>query len=166
MGPAGGALISLAVLISTFGTTNGMILSGPRVTHAMAQDGTFFKRLGDVHPRFRTPHLSLLIQGVWSALLTLSGRFDQVFTYVVFAAWMFYALTCSAVFILRKRWPDIPRPYRTWGYPWVPLSFIVAAFFLVANTLVTDPRDSAIGIVIIAAGLPVYGWFRYKSKEN
>jgi basic amino acid/polyamine antiporter, APA family len=165
MGPAGGALISFAVLISTFGTTNGMILSGPRVTHAMAQDKTFFKSMGDVHPRFRTPHISLLVQGIWSALLTLSGRFDQVFTYVVFSAWLFYALTCSAVFTLRKKWPDVPRPYKTWGYPWVPLLFIIAAFFLVVNTLVTDPRDSAIGIFIVAAGVPVYMYFRHKTKE-
>jgi basic amino acid/polyamine antiporter, APA family len=165
MGPAGGAMISFAVLISTFGTTNGMILSGPRVTYAMAQDKTFFKSMGDVHPRFRTPHISLLVQGIWSALLTLSGRFDQLFTYVVFAAWLFYALTCSAVFTLRIKWPNAPRPYKTWGYPWVPLSFIIAAFFIVINTLVTDFRDSAIGIIIVATGVPVYLYFYYKNKK-
>ncbi len=166
LGPIGGALISAAVMISTFGTVNGMILSGPRVTYAMAQDKIFFNSMGLVHSRFRTPHISLVVQGVWSALLTLSGRFDQLFTYVVFAAWLFYALTTSGVFVLRKKWPDVERPYKTWGYPWIPILFILVSILFVINTLITDPRDSLFGLIIVALGVPVYVYWNFKSRED
>jgi basic amino acid/polyamine antiporter, APA family len=156
MGAVGGGVISAAVLVSTFGTVNGMVLSGPRVTYAMARDGVFFGRMGDVHPRFRTPHVSILVQAVWACLLTLSGRYDQLFTYVIFAAWMFYGLTASAVFVLRRKRPDAARPVRTWGYPFVPGLFVLAAAGFVVNTLVSDPRDSLMGLGIVCLGLPVY----------
>jgi APA family basic amino acid/polyamine antiporter len=166
LGPIGGALISAAVMISTFGTVNGMILSGPRVTYAMAQDKIFFKGMGTVHPRFRTPHISVVVQGIWSALLTLSGRFDQLFTYVVFAAWIFYAMTTSGVLMLRKKWPHVERPYKTWGYPWIPIAFILVSLLFVINTLITDPRDSLFGLIIVAFGVPVYLFWNYKSRES
>ncbi len=166
LGPIGGAFISAAVMISTFGTVNGMILSGPRVTYAMAQDKIFFKGMGTVHPRFRTPHISVAVQGVWSALLTLSGRFDQLFTYVIFAAWIFYAMTTSGVFVLRKKWPHVERPYKTWGYPWIPILFILVSILFVINTLITDPRDSLFGLIIVAFGVPVYLFWNYKSRED
>ncbi len=166
LGPIGGAFISAAVMISTFGTVNGMILSGPRVTYAMAQDKIFFKGMGTVHPRFRTPHISVAVQGVWSALLTLSGRFDQLFTYVIFAAWIFYAMTTGGVFVLRKKWPHVERPYKTWGYPWIPILFILVSILFVINTLITDPRDSLFGLIIVAFGVPVYLFWNYKSRED
>jgi APA family basic amino acid/polyamine antiporter len=166
LGPIGGALISAAVMISTFGTVNGMILSGPRVTYAMVQDKIFFKGMGIVHPRFRTPHISVVVQGIWSALLTLSGRFDQLFTYVIFAAWIFYAMTTSGVFVLRKKWPHVERPYKTWDYPWIPIAFILVSILFVINTLITDPRDSLFGLIIVALGVPVYLFWNYKSREE
>ncbi|MFZ5518486.1 MAG: APC family permease [Candidatus Zhuqueibacterota bacterium] len=167
LGPIGGALISAAVMISTFGTVNGMILSGARVTYAMADDRVFFRSMGDVHPRFRTPHVSVTVQGIWAAILTLSGRFDQLFTYVIFAAWLFYGLTTSAVLVLRKKWPNVERPYKTWGYPWIPIAFILVSILFVINTLITDPRDSLFGLIIVALGVPVYLFWNFKSrKEN
>jgi len=166
LGPLGGAVISAAVMISTFGTVNGMILSGPRVTYAMAQDKIFFKSMGTVHPRFHTPYVSVWVQGIWSALLTLSGRFDQLFTYVVFAAWIFYAMTTSGVFVLRRKWPHVERPYKTWGYPWVPILFVLISILFVINTFITDPRDSLFGLIIVALGVPVYLFWNFKSKES
>jgi len=166
LGPAGGAVISAAVLISTFGTDNGMILSGPRVTYAMSRDRIFFKSMGKVHPKYRTPHVSVAVQGIWSALLTLSGRFDQLFTYVIFAAWLFYAMTTAGVIILRIRRPRAPRPYRTWGYPCIPLLFILASSALLVNTLITDPRDSLFGLAIVLLGVPVYLGFRRKNQKK
>jgi APA family basic amino acid/polyamine antiporter len=155
-GPVGGGLISAAVMVSAFGTVNGMILSGPRVTYAMARDGLFFASLGEVHPRFRTPHAATAVQALWACLLTLSGRYDQLFTYVIFAAWMFYAMTTASVFVLRRKRPDAERPYLTWGYPLVPLAFIAVSAWIVVNTLITDPRDSLMGLGIVCLGVPVF----------
>jgi APA family basic amino acid/polyamine antiporter len=165
MGSLGGGVISAAVLVSTFGTVNGMILSGPRVTYAMSQDKIFFAKMGAVHSRYRTPHVSIVVQGIWAIVLTLSGRFDQLFTYVIFAAWLFYALTTGGVFILRKKWPHAVRSYKTWGYPWVPLVFILMSVGFVANTLVRDPRDSLLGLGIILIGVPVYLFYNRRSSE-
>jgi APA family basic amino acid/polyamine antiporter len=108
----------------------------------------------------------VVVQGIWSALLTLSGRFDQLFTYVVFAAWIFYAMTTSGVFVLRKKWPHVKRPYKTWGYPWIPISFILVSILFVINTLITDPRDSLLGLIIVALGVPVYLYWNFKSMED
>lgn len=155
-GPVGGGLISAAVMVSAFGTVNGMILSGPRVTYAMARDGLFFASLGEVHPRFRTPHAATAVQALWACLLTLSGRYDQLFTYVIFAAWMFYAMTTASVFVLKRKRPDAERPYLTWGYPLVPLAFIAVSAWIVVNTLITDPRDSLMGLGIVCLGVPVF----------
>jgi APA family basic amino acid/polyamine antiporter len=166
MGPAGGAVISAAVLVSTFGTDNGMILSGPRVTYAMSRDKVFFECMGKVHPKYRTPHVSVAVQGLWSALLTLSGRFDQLFTYVIFAAWLFYAMTTAGVIVLRIRRPRAPRPYRTWGYPYIPLLFILASSALLVNTLIADPRDSLFGLAIVLLGVPVYLGFRRRNRKG
>lgn len=166
LGPGGAALIAGAVLVSTFGTVNGMILSGPRITYAMARDKVFFRKLGAVHPRFGTPYISVAVQGIWAALLTLTGTFEQLFTYVIFAAWIFYAMTAGAVLVLRKKWPDVPRGYRTWGYPWVPLVFIAASACLVVNTLIETPRDSLFGLGIILLGLPAYLFWQRKSQVN
>jgi len=106
------------------------------------------------------PHISIIVQGIWSALLTLTGTFEQLFTYVIFAAWIFYAMTAGAVIVLRKKWPDVPRPYRTWGYPLVPIVFIAASALLVLNTLVETPGDVLLGLLIILMGLPAYLFWR------
>jgi basic amino acid/polyamine antiporter, APA family len=155
-GRSGSRLVTLAIIISMFGSANGMVLAGARVYYAMAQDRLFFRWCAAVHPRFRTPHLSLLLQAAWSAVLVLLGRYDQLFTYVIFAAWIFYALTAFAVVILRRKMPDLPRPYRVSGYPFVPAIFVLAAVWFIGNTLVEKPAETGWGSLIVGLGVPVY----------
>ncbi len=166
LGHPGAVLVSLAVLLSTFGANNGFILTGARIYYAMAREGLFFNWVGRVDPKFQTPVPSLVSQGLWACLLTLTGTFDQLFTYVVFASWIFYAMSCGAVLLLRQKDPSMPRPYRTWGYPATPLIFIAFALWLVINTIVSDPRDSAIGAGIILMGLPAYFYWKAKNLNT
>ena len=126
-------------MISIFAALNGAILSGGRVPYAMARDGLFFAALATVHPAHRSPHYSILAVSGWAAVLVLSGHFEQLFTYVIFASWILYAMTASSVFVLRAKQPDLPRPYRTLGYPLVPALFILAAVSLVLMTLWDSP---------------------------
>ncbi len=156
LGVYGGKMVSLVVLAATFGCVNGLILAGARVTYAMSREGHFFEAVGRVHPRFRTPHVSLFLQGGWSCLLILVGRYEQLFTYVIFAEWIFYLLTTLAVVILRKKLPDAARPFRVPGYPVVPLLFVAAALWFIVNTLRERPWESLIGSGIVLIGVPVY----------
>jgi APA family basic amino acid/polyamine antiporter len=163
VGSWGGGLVSLAIIISCFAAVNGMILSGARVYYAMAEQGLFFRRLAAVHPVYRTPVASLLLQGAWASVLTLTGTYDQLFTYVIFDSWFFYALGAAAVIVLRRRQPQLPRPYRTWGYPYLPFIFVALSGALLLNTIFSDPRDSLIGIGIALVGVPGYlAWSRRK----
>jgi len=114
----------------------------------------------EVHPKYRTPVVSILLQGTWAALLGLSGTYSQLFTYVIFAAWFFYAMTVGGVLILRKKMPDAPRPYRVWGYPVIPVLFILAALAIVVSTLLKSPVESLVGLVIVVTGLPAYRYWR------
>lgn len=157
-------LLSAAVLISVFGALNGAIFVGSRVYFAMAADRLFFKKVARVHPRFKTPAFAILIQMVWSCILTLSGTFEQLFTYVVFITVLFYILTTISVFTLRKKFPELPRPYKTWGYPIVPLIFIIASLGILLNTLVEKPVESLAGLGFTIVGIPVYYFWRKKSK--
>lgn len=116
-GPSGSHLVALAILISMFGSLNGMVLAGARIYYAMAKDGLFFRWCAAVHPKFHTPHLALVLQAAWSVVLVLLGRYEQLFTYVIFVAWIFYALTAFGVIVLRRKLPGLPRPYRVFGYP-------------------------------------------------
>ena len=135
VGPWGSQLTAVAIVVAVFGSLNGSILAGARVYYAMAKDGLFFRWCAAVHPRFRTPHLSLVVQGLWSCLLVLLADYEQLFTYTVFAAWIFYALTALAVIILRRTRPELPRPYRVPGYPVVPVVFVLTAAAFVLNML-------------------------------
>lgn len=155
-GGATAAVISGIVLVSVFGSLNGSILTGPRIYYAMAVDGLFFKRVGRIHPKFRTPAFSLVIQAIWSSILTLTGSFEQLFTYVIFVAIIFWIIAAVAVFVLRKKRPDLHRPYKTWGYPWVPVLFIIASIGILINTVVEKPLESLAGMVFIVLGIPVY----------
>ncbi|MEO8725187.1 MAG: amino acid permease [Acidobacteriaceae bacterium] len=148
--------ISLLILVSILGATNGAVLTGPRVYYAMGKDGVFLPQLAKLHPRFRTPVLALAVQGVWASVLTLLGNFQQLFTYVIFTAWIFYALTVAAVIVLRVKNPNVPRPYRVPFYPWLPLAFIAAAIGITLSTIMANPRNAAIGVGLILVGLPVY----------
>ncbi|MBI4521776.1 MAG: amino acid permease [Gemmatimonadetes bacterium] len=162
-GRAGTGLISAAVIVSTFGALNGAIFVGPRVYWAMARDGVFFRRVAEVHPRFRTPGAAIVAQGVWSGLLTLTGTYEQLFTYVVFVSLIYWIAATASVFALRRKFPDLARPYRTWGYPVVPLLFIVATAAILLNTLVARPVESLAGLGIAVAGVPVYLYWRRRS---
>jgi APA family basic amino acid/polyamine antiporter len=159
-------LISAMILISILGALNGAIFVGPRVYYAMARDGLFFKRVGDVHPRFKTPGFSLVIQAVWSSLLALTGTFEQLFTFAMFAGILFWVLAAAAIFTLRKKRPDLPRPYKAWGYPFVPIIFILALSGILLNTLVRKPVESLSGVVLMIVGIPVYYLWNWKRCFN
>jgi APA family basic amino acid/polyamine antiporter len=164
-GPLGGRLISVAVLVSTFGCISSTILYAARIYLPMAQDGLFFARLAEIHPRYQTPAACLVAQGIWCTALTFSGTYEQLYTFVVFAVVVFHAMTGAAVLMLRRREPKAPRPYRTWGYPVTPLVFIAACVALVVNTLVEKPWESGFGLALILLGLPAYArWQRRRSS--
>ncbi|KAB2909469.1 MAG: amino acid permease [Ignavibacteriales bacterium] len=165
-GIEGGSIISIAVIISTFGALNGSILSTARVQFAMSRQGMFFGILGRVHPKFSTPHVSLLVQGIWSAILVLSGSFDTISDYVIFAAWLFYMLGAAGVFVLRKKMPDTHRPYKVWGYPWLPAIFVIFSFLFLVNSLISDTQDAMMGLMLILVGIPFYYYFQYKKKKE
>ncbi|MBI2416350.1 MAG: amino acid permease [Ignavibacteriales bacterium] len=165
-GSAGASIISIGVIISTFGALNGSILSTARVQFAMSRDKLFFEPLGRVHKKFATPHVSLLIQGLWSAVLVLSGSFDTISDYVIFAAWLFYMLGAYGVIILRKKMPGAHRPYKVWGYPYTPIIFIVFSFLFLVNTIVADTENAMMGVILIMSGLPFYFLLKYKSRKE
>ncbi|MFB3920531.1 MAG: amino acid permease [Terriglobia bacterium] len=163
-GPRGRALVSGLILCSIFGALNGNVLGGARVFYAMARDGVFFSAVGRVHRRFQTPAVALLLQGVWAAVLAASGTYEQLFTYVIFTAWVFYAGAVMAVVVLRRKQPDLPRPYRIRGYPFLPIAFSLAAMAIVGNTLVRSPRESFIGLGLVLVGVPIYfAWTRLRT---
>jgi APA family basic amino acid/polyamine antiporter len=165
VGPAAAKLIAAVILVSIFSATNGLTISAPRVYYAMARDGLFFRTLGEVHPRYGTPAVSIGAGTLWAMVLAVSGTFEQLLTYVVFVGWIFYALGAACVFVLRRTQPDADRPFRVPGYPWTPMLFIVAAAALVGNTIATQPARAAIGIGVVLLGLPVYFiWRKPKSQ--
>lgn len=155
--------VSIAVMISIFAALNGSILSGSRVPFAMARDGLFFRSVAHVHPRYFTPSVSIIWLSAWAAVLVLSGRYDELFTYVIFASWILYGMATAAVFVLRRKRPDLPRPYRTLGYPVVPALFVAVAALLILATLRESPRESIMGLTLIVAGIPFY---RYWAKRR
>ena len=160
IGAAGAAFVVVAILISTIGANNGIVLTAARIPYAMARDGLFFRSQAYVHPRYATPTVALLTQGAIASVLTLLGTYNQLILYVVFAQFVFYALSAGAVIRLRRTAPQVARPYRTWGYPVTPLVFIAFAAWLVYNTIVETPKDSAIGAGLILLGLPGYYYWR------
>ena len=158
-GEGGGKLMSIAFVLSALGALNGATLTGARVPFAMARDRLFPAWAGVLSERTHVPVAALLMQAAWACVLAASGTYDQLTDYVIFASWIFYGLVTSAVFVLRFRAPELPRPYRTLGYPWVPLVFVMVAVWLVINTLINRPVESGLGLVLIALGLPVYWYF-------
>lgn len=162
-GPGAARLVSAVVLVSTFGCLSSTILYSSRIYLPMAQDGLFFRSLARIHPTHRTPTASLWAQTAWAVVLTVSGTYSQLYTYVIFASVVFHALTAAAVFVFRRRLPDAPRPYRTWGYPVVPAIFILGCLLLIGNTLVESPWESLAGLGLLVLGLPAYVMFRRRS---
>lgn len=167
VGPIGASIISFIILFSIMGATNQNFLCSPRVFYAMAKDGIFFKGLSAVHPKFLTPHVSIIAMGAWSMILILFiGTFERLFTYVIFGQWIFFGLTVAAVIILRKKRPDLPRPYKTWGYPITPIIFILAALYISINSLITQFWNAMAGLGIILLGLPFYLYWKRKSVKT
>jgi APA family basic amino acid/polyamine antiporter len=164
-GPLAAKLVALTILISMFSAANSIMLTAPRVFYAMAQDGLFFKRLSQVHPRFGTPAFAVVTAAVWAAVLAASGTFEQLLTYVVFIGWIFYALAAAGVFVYRRRSPDVERPYKVPGYPITPAVFILAAAALVVNTIFTQPQRAAVGLGIVLLGAPAYLVWRGRARS-
>jgi APA family basic amino acid/polyamine antiporter len=160
LGSAGGAIASLVIMISILGSANGWAMTSPRVYFAQARDALFFYRFGEIHPRFGTPSVSILMQGVWAAALAISGTYESLAAYAMFTAWFFYGLTALGIFTLRRRYPRRGRPYRMPGYPVTLFVFVLAAFGFVVNTLVTTPGPALTGILLIATGVPAYFLWR------
>jgi APA family basic amino acid/polyamine antiporter len=160
LGAPGASAVSVAAMISIFAALNGSILTGSRVPYAAARGGYFFSAFGRVHPRYQTPAVSILALSAWGALLVLSGKYEQLFTLVIFPSWILYGMTTAAVIVLRKKRPDLPRPYRTIGYPFVPVLFVLVAAVLVLSTLQDSPRESLIGLGLILLGLPFYLYWK------
>ncbi|HKR94925.1 MAG TPA: amino acid permease, partial [Candidatus Angelobacter sp.] len=152
----GAALMALAILISTFGCCNGLILSGARVYYAMAKDGLFFKSTGKVHPKYLTPKNALIVQGIWTCVLCLSGTYNDLLNYVIFAVLVFYILTITGLFVLRHTQPQAERPYRAIGYPILPAIYIVMALFIDIVLLRYKPQYTWPGLIIVLLGIPVY----------
>src|ERR1700722_1958891 len=166
-GGGGANAVSIAAMISIFAALNGSILTGSRVPYAMARDHRFFQAAADVNASYHTPGVSILALSAWSALVVLSGRYEQLFTYVIFASWILYEMTTAAVIVLRWKRPDLPRPYKTLGYPVLPVLFVLVAILLVLSTLFDSPRESLLGLLLILLGLPFYFyWKRHHPQET
>ncbi|MFP5353991.1 MAG: APC family permease [Gemmatimonadota bacterium] len=159
LGPAAGSVIAIAIIISMYSAAHATVITSPRVYYSMAQDGLFFRRLAEVHPRFGTPALAIIASCAWAIVLALSGTFEQLLTYVVFVGWIFYAMGAAAVIALRIKRPNAERPFRVPGYPVTPVVFVAAAAAIVLNTIVEQPGQSALGIGMVLLGVPAYaGW--------
>jgi APA family basic amino acid/polyamine antiporter len=160
-GPVGGLLMAAAILISSFGCNNGLILSGARVYYAMAKDGLFFRNVAKLHPTYKTPAVSLMVQMVWTCILCISGSYGQLLDYIIFAVLVFYILTIAGLFVLRRTHPDAARPYRAVGYPVLPAIYIVMALFIDVVLLRYKPQYTWPGLIVVLIGIPVYyAWSR------
>ncbi len=163
-GDKGAFLLAGGIAVTIFGCLSATILYGPRVFFAMARDNLFFQRMSYLHPRFRVPTVAILGQAIWSSLLCLSGTYQTLYEYVIFALVLFFAATGAAVLVLRKKQPEKERPYRAWGYPVLPLVFVLVNLAIFLNTIISQPFASAVGLAIITAGLPAYFFWKNKSR--
>lgn len=164
--PAAAKLVAIVILVSIFSAANSVMLTSPRVYYAMARDGLFFRRVAEVNSRFGTPAFAIIVAAIWSAVLAVSGTFEQLLTYVVFIGWTFYAIAAASIFIYRKRSLDTQPSYRVPGYPITPLLFMLAVAALVANTIITQPMRAALGLGIVLSGAPAYLiWRRIAAKS-
>ena len=166
LGSIGATVVSVTVLISIVGAINGCILTAARIPFAQAQDGLFFRRFGRVHPRFETPAFAIVMQGLWTAVLVVSGSYENLYSYSIVAAWIFYMLSVAAVFVLRRKMPDLARPYRMWGYPYTLAVFTLVSVWFVVNAFVTEPGPSFTALGIVAAGIPIYLLWRRPTPQR
>src|SRR5437868_9268565 len=166
LGPIGGALMAVAILLSSFGCNNGLILSGARVYYAMAKDRLFFRSVAKLHPRYKTPWISLMVQMVWTCFLCISGSYGQLLDYIIFAVLVFYILTMVGLFVLRRTRPEAERPYRAFGYPVLPAIYILLALFIDVVLLLYKPQYTWPGLIIVLLGIPVFFlWSRAGSAD-
>jgi len=165
-GSIGISLLSFVILITTLGCTNSTIIMPPRIYNAMALDGLFFKKASNIHPKYNTPNDALWMQCIWAIMLVLSGSFDQLTDMLIFAAFFFYGITALGVFILRKREPDAPRPYKVWGYPIIPAFFILFCIALIIITIIGKPREAGLGLALMVFGIPFYLYWNRKIVEK
>lgn len=166
LGNAGLYIIAAAIMISTFGCVNGTILTGARLYYAMAQDGLFFKSMGRLNPKTHVPKTALIVGGIWTCILTLSGSYSQLLDYIIFATLIFYPLTIIGLFVLRKKRPDMARPYKAWGYPWLPIIYIVMALAIGVDLLIYKPAYTWPGLIIVVTGVPIYYIWQWRSKAS
>jgi len=159
-GPAAGKLIAATILVSMFSAANGITLTAPRLYYSMSRDGVFFARLAEVHPRFKTPAIAIVTSSVWAMVLAATGTFQSLLTYVVFVGWIFYAFGAIAIFVYRRREPNLARPFRTPGYPVTPILFVLSAAAIVINTIVTQPRNVIFALGLMVLGVPAYYMWR------
>jgi len=163
-GVAAANAIAVFTIVSLSASISAMTLAGPRVYYAMAQDGLFLKSASRVHPRFHTPAFAIVAQSLWTVVLVLSGTLSQLVSYTGFAVILFSAVAVASLFVLRKRNPDAPRPFRAWGYPWAPAIFVVAGAAMVVNEMIRNGATAIAGVAVIAAGVPVY--FLFARRRN
>ena len=159
-GPGIAGAFVVVMIISMFGSLNGNILVGPRISYAMAKDKLFFSKAADVHPKFHTPGNAIMIQGFWASVLALSGTFEELITLVVFVNFMMWIAAASTVFVLRKKQPELERPYKVWGYPYVPAFFIIFSSAIMINTFFESPQQSLMGIGLTLLGIPAYLYWK------
>lgn len=176
IGPIGAGMVAALVMLSTFGTSNGTIMVSARVYYAMANRKMFFSSIGRIHPKFRTPGNALMLQATWASVLVISGSFDDLTDMLIFVSWIFYAFGAMGVFVLRKKIPNVDRPYKVWGYPYIPAIFVVFAFAFVIFTVYNDVNNyingnariinSLLGLLITLTGIPFYLWFKSRAKAK
>ena len=164
-GRSGELFIAILILITTLGCNHATVITSCRVYYAMAKEGLFFKKAGELN-KYAVPGNSLLFQCVWACLLVLSGTFDQLTDMIIFVMFLFYGATALGVFILRKKMPDAPRPYKVWGYPVVPAVVILIAAALFVNTIATRPREAGFGLILMLTGVPMWYWFNRKGRSQ
>jgi basic amino acid/polyamine antiporter, APA family len=165
-GGAGTLALSILILFTTLGCTNTTIIMPPRLFYAMAKDKLFFRQAADIHPKYNTPNKALWIQCFWTSMLVLSGNFDQLTDMLIFGAFFFYGMVTLGVFILRRREPERERPYKVWGYPFVPAIFVLFCLSLIVITFFSRPREAFLGLVLICSGIPVYFYLRYRNRKK
>jgi APA family basic amino acid/polyamine antiporter len=163
-GPGATLLISGAIVAMAVGCTSASVVPGARIAYALGRDGLLPRAFGRAHPRFQTPAFALAVEAAWTCVLCLSGRYDQLYTYATFAAILAYVAAGMSIFVFRKRLPDAPRPYRCWGYPWVPILFVASSALVAVATLHDQPRETLAGVAILLTGVPVYYAMRRKGR--
>jgi len=166
LGPLAGKAIALAIILSMYSAAHATVITAPRVYYSMAQDGVFFKKLAEVHPRFGTPAFAIISSCAWAAILAWSGTFEQLLTYVIFVGWIFYALGAAAVIVLRRTEPDAPRPFRVPWYPFTPVIFILSAIVIVGNAVIAQPQEALVGLGVVFAGAPAYLFYNRKRSVS